>query len=154
MNTRIRYVVDGNGLAVSTRVINTNHGEVLVRYNKTSKVAQIYLASDEERVIDTFQWTNDFKLKKDIKAKLIAMGAQFASESRESERKQVLSDKELFLAWENALDNQAQRNRSTYEGEKVFIARCWADGLFDSLIRNGWVVCLKKNGEEIVLKKD
>lgn len=89
MNTRIRYVTDENGVATSTRVINTNHGEVLVRYNTTNKVVWIYSAADPNRVYDTFGFTKNDILKKDIKRKLIAMGAEFAAESRERKDESV-----------------------------------------------------------------
>lgn len=82
MIKRIRYTLNDDGTYVSKKIIETNHGEVLVAFNLDNRVVRIYSATDPTRLIDTFVSTTSHKLKIDIKNKLISMGAQFADETR------------------------------------------------------------------------
>ena len=82
MTYRIRYTATADGCLISTRTVVTNHGEVLVKYNPDNKVVHIILANDTDRVVDTFVGTTDHQLKRDIKKRLINLGANFTSEER------------------------------------------------------------------------
>lgn len=81
MNKRIKYMKSEDGSMVSRRVFQTNHGEMQVRYYPDSFLVLIFRAGDGE-VINTFTCKNNHDLKAQIKEELIAMGAQFAEETR------------------------------------------------------------------------
>lgn len=82
MSTRIRYRKNSFGELVSNKVIPTNHGDMVVKYNPGSKMAMIVTATEPIKVIDSFAYVNEFALKKTLKAKLTVMGAVFESETR------------------------------------------------------------------------
>lgn len=80
MNKRIRYGVDAEGSYVSKKIIETAHGEVMVKFNLDNRVVQIMKPNGE--LLDTFVSTTNHKIKIDIKKKLLSMGAVFESETR------------------------------------------------------------------------
>ncbi len=81
MSKRIRYVQGPEGFHVSTRMVQTNRGEVAIKYNLESRVVLIVNGNDQ--VLENWVATNtDHEMKKDIKKKLIEMGAVFDNETR------------------------------------------------------------------------
>lgn len=82
MNKRIRYNLTDDGCYVSKKIIETNHGEVLVSFNPDNRLVRIYSATDPTRLIDTFVSSNNHSLKIDIKKRLVSMGAVFGEETR------------------------------------------------------------------------
>jgi len=79
---RIRYIVDEDGCFQSSRVIPTNSGDVLVKYNPNNMVVHIFRANNTEDILATFISTSLVALKRDIKKNLSAMGANFETEGR------------------------------------------------------------------------
>jgi vacuolar-type H+-ATPase subunit B/Vma2 len=92
MNKRIRYNKRGEGIFVSSKVIETASGEVTVQYNVNNRVVQILSATEPIRLIDTFVSGNDHQLKMDIKKRLIALGAVFADETRNRDKSPSLEE--------------------------------------------------------------
>jgi hypothetical protein len=82
MSVRVRYTKDHDGTFLSKRVIPTNHGEVMVRYNTDNRIVVIFSAANPEKVLKSFTFTTDGIMKKQIKATLIELGAVFAEETR------------------------------------------------------------------------
>ena len=81
MNKRIRYAKRDNAF-VSVRNVNTDHGQMKIKYFEDSLLATIIKANEPDTVIDSFTSTTLHELKKTIKSKLISMGAVFADEKR------------------------------------------------------------------------
>ncbi len=83
MIKRIRYTEGADGFLVSTRMIPITSGdvkEVRVKYNPSSRV--VLLVSGSDQVISNWVSTTNHELKKEIKAKLVELGAPFEKESR------------------------------------------------------------------------
>lgn len=87
MNKRIRYGLDAEGSYVSNKIIETAHGEVLVKFNLDNRVVQI--TTPNGKLIDTFVSTTSHKMKIDIKKKLVSMGAVFEDETRNRDKDDV-----------------------------------------------------------------
>ena len=81
MNKRIRYVNNEDGTKISTRVIQTSHGEMKVKFNPSYKVVHILSAVDE-RVLHSFVGTTTRDMQTKIKEYLLKMGAEFEPEMR------------------------------------------------------------------------
>lgn len=79
---RVRYENGPDGTKVSTRAIATNQGDVMVRFNPSNMVVHIYAASNPDQTLETFISKGPVQMKKDIKARLITMGAVFEDEER------------------------------------------------------------------------
>jgi hypothetical protein len=86
MNTRIRYGKSEDGAMISKRVIATASGEVMVKYYEDSRSILI-IDPSTNNVLHSFVGTDNHSLKKEIKAKLIAMGAEFKEETRNTKGK-------------------------------------------------------------------
>lgn len=82
MNKRIRYYEKDAGLFVSVRTVKTPSGDVLIKYYGENLLVLIVNANEPDVVLDTFTSTTLHSMKKEIKAKLIGMGAVFAPETR------------------------------------------------------------------------
>jgi hypothetical protein len=82
MPVRVRYTKDHDGTFLSKRVIATNHGEVMVRYNVDNRIVVIFSAANPEKVLKSFSFTTDGIMKKQIKATLLELGAVFGDETR------------------------------------------------------------------------
>lgn len=80
MSKRIRYVKSVDGFYVSTRMVQTASGEVAVKYNPESKV--VLIVNGNDTVLHNWISTSNHEMKKDIKKKLIEMGANFDKETR------------------------------------------------------------------------
>lgn len=80
MSKRIRYVKGVDGFYISTRMVQTASGEVCVKYNPDSRVVLLVNGNDE--VLHNWISTTNHEMKKDIKKKLIEMGANFDKETR------------------------------------------------------------------------
>lgn len=63
----------------------------------------------------------------------------------------MLSAKTLFNAWQYALDNIRNKAKDPHEDEKAYVARCWVMGIIQSLNKEGYTVCIKKDSVEQVL---
>lgn len=81
MNTRIRYSKDVDGTMVSKRTIVVPTGEVMVKLYDDHNRAIIYDPASNT-VLDDFDAPSSHAIKKLIKSRLIAMGAVFAEEKR------------------------------------------------------------------------
>lgn len=82
MNKRIRYFEQTQNVFVSVRTVKTSHGDMLIKYFGNSLLVTIVKANEPELVIETFTSTTLHNMKKEIKAKLLAMGAVFTAETR------------------------------------------------------------------------
>lgn len=65
----------------------------------------------------------------------------------------ILTDKQLFKAWEKSIENIQNTRKKHDENDKVYLARCWSNGIFETLIKEGYKLCLIKDGKEVVLEK-
>lgn len=90
MNKRIRYSLDADGSYVSKKIIETAHGEVLVKFNLDNRLVQI-IGAAQGQLIDSFVSTTSHKIKIDIKKKLVSMGAVFEPETRNTGGEDVQS---------------------------------------------------------------
>ena len=90
MSTRIRYRENAEGVLVSTRVINTDHGDILIKIFKSDRNVMLIRATDNV-VLHSFVGTNDHAIKKLIKSKLEEMGAKFNNEKRTRNKTNTVS---------------------------------------------------------------
>lgn len=82
MNKRIRYWEREPNLFVSVRMIETDKGPIRIEFNTSNMVVNLIKASEKDVILDTFTAPNHFVMKRQIKEKLIAMGAKFGAEKR------------------------------------------------------------------------
>lgn len=81
MTTRIRYKNTGGTEYAATKGIETNNGLVGITFDLSNFEVDICRWGDNT-VIESFIAKNEHAMKKEIKNRLIAMGAVFGSESR------------------------------------------------------------------------
>lgn len=80
MNTRIRYINQGDGTYVSSRYIKIKDGEARVSLQPQTKEGIIHISGGPDiRVTGT----SLHKIKIAVKNKLTELGAEFADETRE-----------------------------------------------------------------------
>lgn len=89
MNKRIRYVPDGSGCMISKRIIETHHGEIVVKFNPDNHVVQFFTASEPPKLVSSFTYGSNHQLKIQIKKELLAMGAVFEEEKRIRNEKSI-----------------------------------------------------------------
>jgi len=85
-SNRVRYFKNEDGSWVSTRIIKTTIGNVIVKFWEDPIKAQIIIVNKggDLEVKETIQAERLWRLKELIKERLISMGASFKRESRES----------------------------------------------------------------------
>lgn len=90
MSQRIRYVTDTDNFVMSTKPIETVHGELYVRFNPESKVVMFVKPLNNDLiVVESYVETGSLhSLKINIKNKLMSMGATFKQETRERTKKE------------------------------------------------------------------
>lgn len=60
-----------------------------------------------------------------------------------------LTHKEAMGVWEHALEEIHSTIRNPNEMDKVYLARCWTEGLLKALKAGGFKVCIEKESRQV-----